>query len=398
MKVLMSAYACEPGKGSEPGTGWAWTRAAALDNEVWVLTRENNQPAIEQALAAEPHLNLHPVYLDLPTWARWWKRGGRGVRSYYVLWQILARRTAKRLHQQHQFDVAHHITFGVDWLPAGVIGIRGLPSVWGPVGGAAPFPWRLWRWLGFGGIVSELVRWVSGGLGRRVFGDRLARQADLVAVQNKEVAHRFRSAQPVIEPHVAIDPEQCRRTSDRASAEPRTALYVGRLVRWKGIRLAVATLAEPAAADWRLRVLGDGPDRAGAQRYAQKLGVADRICFEGAVERTKVVEALHRSTCFLFPSMHDSASWAVAEAISAGTPVVCLDVGGPPVQLARCGGGAAVQADDRAAEGLAQALHEADPSRTSNAIQVGRLPGVLSDWYSGAIARNGTRPGMTRPL
>lgn len=26
MKILFSAYACEPGKGSEPGVGWNWGR------------------------------------------------------------------------------------------------------------------------------------------------------------------------------------------------------------------------------------------------------------------------------------------------------------------------------------------------------------------------------------
>jgi allantoicase len=85
MKVLISAYACEPGKGSEPGAGWEWSRAAALEHEVWVLTRTKNALAIERALANEPHLRLHPVYIDLPAWARFWKRGQRGVHLYYLL-------------------------------------------------------------------------------------------------------------------------------------------------------------------------------------------------------------------------------------------------------------------------------------------------------------------------
>ena len=50
MKILVSAYACEPGKGSEPGAGWLWARAAARRHEVWVLTRANNREAIEAAL------------------------------------------------------------------------------------------------------------------------------------------------------------------------------------------------------------------------------------------------------------------------------------------------------------------------------------------------------------
>ena len=48
MKVLLSAYACEPNKGSEPGVGWNWAiEIARLGHKVWVLTRANNQPSID---------------------------------------------------------------------------------------------------------------------------------------------------------------------------------------------------------------------------------------------------------------------------------------------------------------------------------------------------------------
>ncbi len=50
MKVLVSAYACEPGKGSEPGAGWNWVVAAARQHELCVLTRANNRESIEAAL------------------------------------------------------------------------------------------------------------------------------------------------------------------------------------------------------------------------------------------------------------------------------------------------------------------------------------------------------------
>ena len=90
MKVLMSAYACEPGKGSEPAVGWNWALQAARRHEVWVLTRGNNREAIEAELAESPVGNLHFVYHDLPRWASFWKRGGRGLHLYYLLWQLTA--------------------------------------------------------------------------------------------------------------------------------------------------------------------------------------------------------------------------------------------------------------------------------------------------------------------
>jgi len=50
MKVLVSAYACEPHKGSEPGVGWNWVKQIARFHEVWVITRANNKEKIEEEL------------------------------------------------------------------------------------------------------------------------------------------------------------------------------------------------------------------------------------------------------------------------------------------------------------------------------------------------------------
>ena len=46
IRVLISAYACEPNKGSEPGVGWNWALQMAKLNEVYVITRSNNRKII----------------------------------------------------------------------------------------------------------------------------------------------------------------------------------------------------------------------------------------------------------------------------------------------------------------------------------------------------------------
>src|ERR1017187_879807 len=108
LKVLMSAYACEPDKGSEPGVGWNWARQMSRWHDVWVLTRANNRSAIENASQAGDQGRLHWAYYDLPRWARFWKRGSRGIQTYYYLWQLAAQRVGARLHREIGFDVLHH--------------------------------------------------------------------------------------------------------------------------------------------------------------------------------------------------------------------------------------------------------------------------------------------------
>jgi glycosyltransferase involved in cell wall biosynthesis len=65
------------------------------------------------------------------------------------------------------------------------------------------------------------------------------------------------------------------------------------------------------------------------RRLARELGVEDRIDFLGWVSRDKVSALMIESDVFLFPSLHDDAPFAVMEALGAGLPVACLEVGGP---------------------------------------------------------------------
>jgi glycosyltransferase involved in cell wall biosynthesis len=344
MRVLISAYACGPGRGSEPAAGWEFARIAAERHDVWVLTRAANRAAIESRRHSAGLAGARFVYLDSPAML-WCRRLPYGKQAYYLAWQRLAGRAAVRLHRELQFDLVHHVTIAVDWMPAGVLALGGVRAVWGPIGGATGMPWPLWRWLGSRGILRELCREVLTRPMRAVFGRWAARRADVVVAQNADVAGVFRrwSRQLVVEPNVVVEPtgliEPAARAEPTGAGEPtapveeaagrRTALFIGRLIPHKGLRIAVATLARPEAARWRLRVLGEGPERAPAHRLARRLGLADRVEFAGAVPRREVLAALSAADALLAPSMYEGSGFAVAEAVAQGCPVVCTDRGGP---------------------------------------------------------------------
>jgi hypothetical protein len=118
LRVLMSAYACEPERGSEPGVGWNWVQQIGRFEEVWVITRANNRQAIEDAPATQLLPNVHFIYFDLPRWSCFWKRGVRGIHAYYYLWQLGAYFVARKLHRKVGFDLVHHVTFVNYWMPS----------------------------------------------------------------------------------------------------------------------------------------------------------------------------------------------------------------------------------------------------------------------------------------
>jgi glycosyltransferase involved in cell wall biosynthesis len=327
VRVLISAYACEPDAGSEPGAGWAWARAAAEHHEVCVITRANNRIAIEGATRDVP-ASLRFSYVELPVWARFWKRGSRGIRLYYVFWQLAARREARRLHAQMRFDLVHHVTFANVWLPA-LAALRDVPFVLGPVGGGVRVPRRLVSCLGTRGRMREVLL----GVQRRFasFSPLVRagiRHAAVILTQNAETAAALPST---VRSDVRIRPNALvAGVTETSTVEGSTILYAGRLVAWKGVRLAIDALVDLEG--WSLTVVGEGPDRSRLARRAEALGVRDRIEFVGPVDRTELQARLGSYAVLVQPSLREECSWIVAEARAASIPVVAFDRGGPAAQ------------------------------------------------------------------
>jgi glycosyltransferase involved in cell wall biosynthesis len=423
--VLISAFSCIPGasSGSEPAAGWLWSAAAAVHHDVWLLTWDGYRTEVDAALAARPDLPIHPLYVAQPRWLPGWRHDLRGLRVRYLLWQREARRAGRRAHAEVGFDVAHHLTLSSDWMPAGVGGVPGLPLVWGPVGGYSRPAWAAARWLGFRWVLDEAGRRLVTGAFRAVFGRGSARRAALLIAQNGDVATRMLrlgARRVAVEPNVALEPtggpepgddgpptggpdpgadrpapdaDAPDRPVDTAAPGPgpppraARAVFAGRLVRWKGVAIALRALADPRLRGWTLDLYGDGVDQARLERLRDRLGLGARVRFCGYRDRGEVRRAFRGADLLVLPSLNDSAGWVVAEAALEGCPTVCLDRGGPP-DLVRDGAGTAVPMGrglpSRFATAMVESRRLEGPLHRWNAD---RLPALIDRWYQLAVGR-----------
>lgn len=383
MRILISAYACTPGDGSEPGAGWGLVRAAAAAHDVTLLTQAKNARPVIAALAAE---QLGPVVLlsvEGPDRLRRF-RGRIGLgHIHYLAWQYRAWKVARRL--QREVDVVHHATYANDWLPCALHCLSGVPVVWGPVGGTAPIAWQLVRYLSPRGFALELAREALSRLARQLTIVFVRRSGALVVAANREVASRFakHASAVVVEPHVALPPAPTASSRRDAIGDVHQAIFAARLVSWKGPYLALEALTR-APTTWCLDFYGDGPERQGIRRRVDQLGLGDRVRLLGQRPREDLWAALAAADVLLFPSLHDTSGHVVAEAVRVGCPVVCLDVGGPPV-LIEGTGGVAVRADRHAPDRLAQAMVSVRRQAPSDRWSVDRLVATTSEWYATAV-------------
>jgi glycosyltransferase involved in cell wall biosynthesis len=130
---------------------------------------------------------------------------------------------------------------------------------------------------------------------------------------------------------------------------------VGSLVPIKGPRHLIAAVSalRERGVSVALEIIGDGPLRADLERFAADLDVADAITFRGRVDRPAVAAALRRSDAFVLPSLWETLSCALLEAMAAGLPAVATRVGGIP-EVLTSGEGILVEpgSTDALAEGL----------------------------------------------
>ncbi len=107
----------------------------------------------------------------------------------------------------------------------------------------------------------------------------------------------------------------------------KTCIFVGRLGKEKNVYFlleAFAKIYEQRKAT-KLLLVGDGPEREGLYRCAEKLGILEAVIFTGYLSHEAVFVAYAASDIILFPSKTETQGLSLLEGMSIGKPAVCLN-------------------------------------------------------------------------
>ncbi len=368
LRVLISAYACEPHKGSEPEVGWQWALQMARFHDVTVLTRENNRASIEKELKALQNKQPLPefVYHDESPFLLAAKRNFSALKPYYIIWQCSAHRIIGELNNAKPFDLLHHITFAAFRYPSAVWG-HGVPCVWGPVGGIESIPLRLLPWSHFRSLVRELARDIHNLIQTAPFHilRKRARATTTVLASTPEMQRAFgkMGSECRLMPTIGLDTDELSFSPHEEHAGPLRLLFVGNIIALKGIDFALHALKE-SQSDTTLTLVGDGNFLVTARKLASALGLEKRVDFHGRLPRGDVLNLYRQFDAFIFPSLHDTGGYAVIEAMLNELPVICLDCGGPAVAVKQdCGERVALGSKPQVISGLSQAIRRYSEDR-----------------------------------
>jgi glycosyltransferase involved in cell wall biosynthesis len=118
----------------------------------------------------------------------------------------------------------------------------------------------------------------------------------------------------------------------------RAIAFLGRLVSDKGADLLLQAFAALQPTDWRLSVIGNGPERAALERLCAELGVSDSVDFRGALQGEALVQTLNQHEILVVPSRWREPFGVVAlEGLACGCVVLASDGGGLPDAVGTAG-------------------------------------------------------------
>lgn len=337
-RILVTAYAVNPYKGSEDGTGWNICLNLAETDHVTVITRQNNRSEIERFYQENANLeclkNLEFIYHDLPGWLIFWKKrlGDVGYQIYFYLWQLTVPFFIKRSGKE--FDLAHALNFHSDSHPQ-FLWILGKPVFWGPIGHHPVVPKEYMKDYGwkarfkdrFNNTVKFLMRtfdpffYISKWSARKIF------------VINSKINNAVKANPNKIITLPAVANNQVE--SYKHVSRYFEIISVGRFTYMKGFDVVIRSFAKfmkelpSEERKWiKLKLIGKGEEEEKLKTIIKQEKIAAYVEVINWVPRSEMEMIYKSASVFAFGS-HEGAGMVVPEALSYGVPVICFDNSGP---------------------------------------------------------------------
>lgn len=332
-KIFVSSYACEPGLGSEIGVGWHWVLEMSKYFELWVLTRKSNQDSIETWMSQqEQKYDIHFVYFDLPKALRFWKKGMRGVRTYYTIWQTLTNRIVKKTMQENDIKIYHLLTYGNSLWKASSYGIKQF-FIWGPTGGVDTIPAEYSKYYNTKSRLVEFVRRIIVKTLPLNYGfNKRCKNANLIFCKSHNmynaIPEKYRK-NAMLFTDVAVELKEYQK-KDTQSTSKTKYIVVGKLDAWRAFDVLVEAFAKAYKNNQNIHldIVGKGADGDRIKALIKELNMEECIHMIGKVDMDEYFELMNNADVIVNSSLKEGAVTVAFDSMALSKPLICVDTGG----------------------------------------------------------------------
>lgn len=366
LKILISAYACAPNTGSEPGVGWNFIYGLSNFHEVHVITEQKKfKKLITDFLKANPEKSEILKFYFIP------KKRNKKLRklwppSYYWFyrdWQKKAYQLALELNQKENFDLIHQLTM-VGYREPGYLWQINKPFVWGPIGGLENSPWKFLPSLGFKGMLfyagRNILNWYQRNFYSRPKKAATRNKTALISatIDNHNYIKKLWKKTSYITSEIGTKTTATASLNIRKPEEPLSIIWSGLHIPRKNLSLLLASLST-LKTPYKLHVLGEGEMTVKWQQLAIKHGIASNCIWHGWLEQHKALEIMGKGHVLCITSVSDLTSTITLEGLSLGLPIICLNhCGFSHVVTDNCGIAIPVDSPKKAAINFKNALEQ----------------------------------------
>lgn len=331
MKILMSAYSCDPHGISESYGGFKWLEMLLNKYEVILLTTIDNEKSIQKYYGTVPN-NLTIVSFEDNQKVR----RNKILEMLKVGYLLFNRNIYTYLINNPKVIQSVDLTF--HRTPNSLRYFSNLykfnkPFIIGPIGGGLQVPKELKNYFNAESFWFKL-RKLDGILLKLPVYKKQFKKANTIIVSQPYVTDiigkRYEDKiETILDVGINCDEykKSITKTTDKTSL-----LYVGKLRRYKGAELLIKAFAKldlSKLGNIQLDIVGNGEEDTLLQKLVDDLKLNEHITFHGFMDKENVMKMYDNADIFTFPTLKEGSGFVLLEAMAKSLPIITINNGGP---------------------------------------------------------------------
>lgn len=342
-RLLVSAYAISPVRGSEHALGWEIVTRLGRYFDVTVLMCEKTPSNYFYLNEIEAYIrkngeirNVHFAPVKMPESSeKYSKLHDKGFWPAYYwgynCWQKAAFAKAVELHSKQKFDATYSLNM-TGFREPGYLWKLDIPFIWGPINGFHSIPFSFLRSFSKKEFAFQCMKHFANELQIRTSSraKMAARKAALVWGVDPKAVYTLKKwkANAELMQETGLNPINTATSVHRKyDGERRLNLvWSGIIVSRKALNILIHALIKAENLNFHLTILGTGSLQNQLEKEAEP--IKSKITWTGKLPKDLAIEKVNQSDLLIHTSLSEGTPHSILEAIGLGVPVVCHDICG----------------------------------------------------------------------